>query len=137
MKNIISVVAEKVDKLIEKIKLDGLETVVEQINLSKGDDSQDYFFIYEYEPKFYCVAHGSKKTMIGKTPEKIQKLFSKIDIINLLNGMKDLAEKGKGALCEYKWHLKQNEPVKEKVSWVQPLEYEGRKYFIGSGRYET
>ena len=128
-------------KLVEKINKQGVNAIAAQINNGQLDYQGHYFFIIEEEKPYRIIAHGGNIAFAGRTPEEGQKIVfprCKEDYCNVAKLVSDLAAVAKkgGGFHTYQWKVKEEDPLRLKLSYVEPFVYQGKNYFVGIGTQE-
>jgi signal transduction histidine kinase len=130
---------QRVDYMITIIKNKGLDAAINIINTDV--DHIGYIFLFDATLPYQCLAHGGNNAFVGKIPEQMQAIAfpassgtADCNLVQLINKFAELARQG-GGFSAYKWHIKPEDPVQLKVSYIKPLTYQNKEYFIGSGFY--
>jgi cytochrome c len=118
-----------VKKAVEYIKKNGKEAAFKTFsNKSETEFHQDELYIYVYDYKGLCLAHGMRPILIGKDGFEVKDPDGKYP--NRL-----LAEKAKSektAFVQFKWSNPIHNKVENKLGYVEDV---GGEFFVGSGIY--
>ena len=137
---LLNAIPGQIKDLVERVSTEGFEKTCDWIN-HHAFDTKNYAFLIEAEPPYTYIAHGGNAELVGKTPEQWQNLIfpdcplgQPCEKIAFVKGLADVANRGGGYLV-YKWDLGVKDALQTKISYVLPVEYQGKKYFVGSGCY--
>ena len=111
----------------EYIKTNGVEKAVAAFQTEEFKKGDLYLFAYNYEG--VCIAQGARPDLVGKDLSKLKTPEGEYHIINLIN----IAKKG-GGWHEYKWMHPYEKKLREKVSYIQPID--GMDAFISCGYWK-
>jgi cytochrome c len=129
----LSVAADKeqlvgfVKKAAAFYKQNGMEKSFEEYSNPKGRFIEGELYIYAYDMKGTCVAHGANPKLIGQDLYEIQDVDGKYLIKELVKAAKN----GSG-FVEYKWKNPKTGEIEQKLGYVEKLD---ENYFAGSGIY--
>lgn len=127
----------RVQSLVQRIKKDGLPTVMALVN--NDLDTEDYFFIISSELPYRWVAHGANSDLILKDAHTGMLPLSAFCPPGLCQGeqlmheLANIALRG-GGWDAYVWRSRAEEPFYLKLAYVQPFFYKKHRYYI-AGSY--
>ena len=118
---------ELVNKGHDYIKANGVEKAVAAFQTDEFKKGDLYLFAYDYDA--VCLAQGAKPALVGKNLSQLKTPTGDY----LFTALIDTAKNG-GGWYEYQWMHPYDKKLKDKVSYIKPIE--GMDAFIGCGYWK-
>jgi len=116
-----------VDKGYEYIKANGFEKAAAAFQTDEFKKGDLYLFAYDYDA--VCLAQGAKPALVGKNLSQLKTPTGDY----LFTALIDTAKNG-GGWYEYQWMHPYEKKLRDKVSYIKPIE--GKNAFIGCGYWK-
>ncbi len=111
----------------EFVQKNGIEKAVEALKTPEFKKGDLYIFVYDY--KGTCLAHGGIPTLVGKNLWDMKTPTGKM----LLRDMVEISKKG-GGWYDYEWNHETKKVLMGKESFIQPID--GMEAFAACGFYK-
>lgn len=109
------------------ILANGIEKAIEAFQTADFKKGDLYLFAYDYDA--VCLAQGAKPSLIGKNLSKLKTPVGDYLLMHLVQ----MSKEG-GGWYEYQWMHPYEKKLREKVSYVMPID--GMDAFIGCGYWK-
>jgi len=124
----------KATSLVEKglafVKAKGLEAALAEFNNPKGKFIEGEFYLFVFDSKGDCLAHGANQKMVGKNQLEMMDADGKPIIQEFIKIGKS---EGKG-WYGYKWSNPLTKKIQDKRSFIAAIP--GQNAIIGCGYYQ-
>lgn len=120
-----------VKKAVDYVKKNGKKKAFAKFsNHTDKDFHIGELYIYAYDYKGVCLAHGYRSALIGADGSKI----TDPDGLYVIKELAKIAKENKHGFLKYKWSNPVHNRVEEKLGYVEDMDGE---YWIGSGIYSN
>jgi signal transduction histidine kinase len=129
------VMSRRVKMMCDRLKGRTIEDFFSLIN--NDPDPQLYFFVLSQDYPYRWLAHGRNNKFIHRTGAQEQhELFAQCDdpecdLSAVIERLVEIAARG-GGFSAYTFHSRKEDPILLRFAYVQPIEYNKKKLFLGT-----